>query len=91
MGMVCGWSCVLAYVVGVCATAVQCSIFVDQAQLALFHTSVPFVVPVIGCVIVCSLIAYQNIKLSAELMLWLEIAIVLLFVIDLVILLVGLK
>jgi amino acid transporter len=74
LGMVCGWSTVLAYVVGVCATAVQFSIFADQAQLALFHGSVPFVIPVIGCLVLCSFIAYQNIKLSAELMLWLEIA-----------------
>jgi amino acid transporter len=74
LGMLCGWSCLLSYIVGACACVVQCSIFIDQAQLALFHASVPSAVAVSGALLLCGYIASQNIKLSAELMLWLELA-----------------
>ncbi|HEY9774544.1 MAG TPA: APC family permease [Planktothrix sp.] len=74
LGMLCGWSMVLAYIMGVCACAEQASIFIDQAQLELFRTSLPFGVPVLCCVALSGFIAYKNIKLSAELMLWLEVA-----------------
>jgi amino acid transporter len=72
-GFITGWSLLGTYVASIACCPIQFSIFVNALLQDFGQTTVsPFFIVAL-CLIATSIIACLNIKLSAELMLWIEI------------------
>jgi amino acid transporter len=73
-GFLAGWSMLGSYVLGLSCCAIQVTIFLNQL-IADMDVKPPFPLALVTlCLLVSSAIAYKNIKLSAEFMLWMEVA-----------------
>lgn len=73
-GFIAGWAMLLVYVSGVACGSVQSAVF---AEAFLQYCGIHWISPLIlmaAALLAMTLIAYKNVKLSAEFMLWMEIA-----------------
>ena len=73
-GFVTGWSMLIAYILAVSCCSVQFAVFANEVLKTLHVNLLPPLALAAGCVLLTGFVGVQNIKLSAELMLWLEIA-----------------
>lgn len=73
-GFIAGWAMLLVYVSGVACGSVQSAVFADAfLQYCGIHWISPLLLMALS-LLAMTLIAYKNVKLSAEFMLWMEIA-----------------
>lgn len=73
-GMLSGWALLSAYCLCITASSTQFAIFAKASLSSLAGIQLHSLPLIIGCIVAGAAIAYKNIKLSAEMMLWLEIA-----------------
>jgi amino acid transporter len=72
-GFISGWAMLLAYVLGVAVCSIQFAVFANEVLKDLLAIQLPALVWITACLFTTCAIACRNIKLSAEIMLWLEV------------------
>ncbi|MBS1997967.1 MAG: APC family permease [Cyanobacteria bacterium SZAS LIN-2] len=72
-GFITGWAMLFAYVLGVTGGSVQFAVFAEAFLQNIGIHGVSSLTLMAICLLGTTVIAYKNVKLSAELMLWMEI------------------
>jgi len=72
-GVAAGWGLLLAYLATACSVAGGALYYANLLSQQFLHWTPPVLVTIIAVCIAAGFVAYRDVKLSAELMLWIEI------------------